>query len=380
MSFAVPPKFFRNIGTPSSNKKLFNEGCRSNLFAQEEAWMRAAFFQKYGGPEVLEIGTLPEPEPKATEVRVKVRAAAMNHLDIWIRKGEGGVKVGFPRIPCADGAGIVDKIGSDVSRFAVGDEVIVHPGVSCGHCEACLSLWETCCPDYQILGEHRNGTAAELIAVPEANLFQKPEALSFEEAASLPLVFTTAWQMVVRRGEIKPGDLVLIHAAASGVSSAAIQIARLYGAEVIATAGSEAKLALAKQLGAHHTIHYTAQDFLTETKKIAGKRGVDIIFDHTGKDQWAKNLRAVKGAGKIVICGASSGYEAPTDLRHIFYRQLSVLGSTMGSKADFPSVLKQVEKGALKAVVDRSFPLDQIADAHRYLEGRSPLGKVVLKL
>jgi NADPH:quinone reductase-like Zn-dependent oxidoreductase len=339
--------------------------------------MLAAYLKGHGGPETVEVGELPTPEPRADQVRVKVRAAALNHLDLWVRRGLPSLKLTYPHILGGDAAGVVDKLGPDATGVKVGDEVIVHPGLSCRRCRQCLGGWESLCPQYQILGEHVNGAHAEWVCIPVANVFAKPAALSFEQAAALPLVFTTAWQMLVRRAQVQPGEWVLVHAAGSGVGSAAIQIARLYGAQVIATAGSEAKLELARKLGAQVTIDYTNADFAKEVRRVV-PQGCDIIVDHLGKEFWKSNFRAVRDGGRITVCGATSGYEAVTDLRHVFYRQIQILGSTMGSKGDFETLLQHVERGSLKPVVDRAFALREARLAHERLERREQFGKVLL--
>ncbi len=316
--------------------------------------MRAAYFSGHGGNEVIQIGDLPVPEISDNDVLVRVRFAALNHLDLWLRKGEAGVKVSFPHIPCGDAAGVVEKSGRSVTHVKVGDPVIVHPGISCLRCEACLSGWESLCSQYQILGEHINGTAAQFVKVPAANVYHCPPNLSLSEAAAVPLVFTTAFQMVVKRAQVSPGETVLIHAAGSGVSSAAIQIAKLYGARVIATASAASKLKLAKSLGADETIDYLKEDFAKKTRALTNGKGVDAVINHVGIMTWEKNFKAVKWGGKIVLCGASSGYVANIDLRQIFYRQVQVLGSTMGSKADFPKIMAALGSASLKPVVDSS--------------------------
>lgn len=339
--------------------------------------MQAAFLTQHGGPEVLRFGEVPTPEVRPSTVRVRVRAAAINHLDIWVRKGLPGLKLSYPHVLGGDAAGIVDKIGDGITNFSVGQDVIVHPGLACGQCEACRSGWESLCSSYQILGEHVSGTHAEFVVVPAENLFSKPSNLSFEEAASLPLVFTTAWQMVVRRAQVQKGEWVLVHAAGSGVGSAAIQIARLHGAHVIATAGSDDKLELARRLGAEETVNYRSSDWLAAVKKIR-KGGCEVIIDHLGSDYWEANLKALKWGGRIAVCGATSGWVAQTDLRQVFYRQLQILGSTMGSKTDFGKALEAIAAGKMRAVVDKAFPLKDVRQAHEYLESRGQFGKVVL--
>lgn len=340
--------------------------------------MKASYLTGHGDASVIALGELPTPEPGPGEVRVRVRFAALNHLDVWVRRGMIGAQIPFPRILCGDGAGTIDKVGAGVSGFHGGEEVILHPGISCGKCEACLTGTESLCSQYEILGEHRDGAAAEYVVVPAANAFLKPKAMPMEEAASVGLVYTTAWQMVVRRAQVKAGDWVLVQAAGSGVSSAAIQIARHFGGRVIATASHPEKLKLAGDLGAEVVVDYSREDFLERVKQVTEKRGVDVIIDHVGESAWEKNLRALKWGGTLVTCGASSGFEAKVDLRQLFYRQLSLLGSTMGSKRDFPEMLALFGQRQLRGVVDQVFPLREMAAAQQRLESREVRGKVLL--
>lgn len=341
--------------------------------------MKAAFFNQHGGKEKIVVGEIPEPQIQPAQVIVKVHYSATNHLDIWVREGWPGLKSFFPHVLGGDASGVVVQTGDQTSRFKVGDEVIVHPGVSCGTCDTCLNGWESLCSQYAILGEQISGTHSELISVPEANLFLKPKHLSFLEAASLPLVFSTAWQMLVIRAKIKAGDKVLIHGAGSGVSTAAIQIAKCFNAQIAVTSTSEQKLFKAKELGADILISSSDSDFAKEIKKH-WKTGPDIIVDHVGKVLWEKNIKCLRSGGVLVTCGATSGGEGMTDLKHLFFRQLSLLGSTMGNKRDFPEILKLVEQKKLKAVVDRAFNLEQVPQAHAYLEGRQQFGKVMIKV
>jgi NADPH:quinone reductase-like Zn-dependent oxidoreductase len=339
--------------------------------------MKATFLSRHGGPDVVTYGDLPDPVAGVGEVIVRLRAASINHLDLWVREGMPGLKLAFPHVLGGDGAGVVESVGMGVTDWKVGAEVIVHPGLGCGHCAQCLGGWESLCASYQILGEHVSGTHAQKVKVPAANLFAKPLGLSFDEAAAIGLVFTTAWQMLVRRAQVQPAEVVLVHAAGSGVGSAGIQIAKLLGATVIATAGSDTKLELAKKLGADFTINYSNQDWVAEVRKIS-PGGCDVVFDHLGKDFWRGNIKAVRNGGRLTLCGATTGWEAETDLRHVFYRQIQILGSTMGSKADFPRILKLVADGKLKAVVGKVFPLSQSRAALEFLSGRRQFGKVIL--
>lgn len=342
--------------------------------------MRAVVMRARGGPEVLEVADLPVPEPGPKEVRVRLKAAALNHLDVWVRKGVASPKLPLPHVLGADGSGVVDAVGPGVEGFAPGDEVVINPGLSCGRCERCLAGEDNLCPRYQILGEHRHGTYAEYVVLPEANLAPKPKNLSFEEAAAIPLTFLTAWQMVVDKLGVRPGDDVLVMAAGSGVSVAAIQIAKLFGARVIATAGSEDKLRRAKALGADETVNYTHPDWPKEVRRLTGGKGADKVVDHTGALYFEGVIKATANGGRIAIAGASSGYEGTLPFAHVFYRQLSILGSTMASKSRLFPILRFVEEGKLKPVVGQVLPPEAAAEGHRLLEERRVFGKVVLQV
>lgn len=342
--------------------------------------MKAVVMEARGGPEVLKVAEVPTPEPGPKEVRIRVKAAALNHLDIWVRKGVASPKLPLPHILGADASGVVDAVGPGVTGFAPGDEVVVNPGLSCGHCERCLAGEDNLCPKYEILGEHRFGAYAEHLVVPEANLLKKPQNLSFEEAAAIPLTFLTAWQMVVDKLQVRPGDDVLVMAAGSGVSVAAIQIAKLFGARIIATAGSEEKLRKAKELGADETVNYTHPDWPKEVRRLTGGKGADKVVDHTGALYFEGVIRATANGGRIAIAGASSGYEGILPFAHVFFRQLSILGSTMGSKSRLFPILRFVEQGRLKPVLGQVLSLEEAAEGHRLLEERRVFGKVVLRV
>jgi NADPH:quinone reductase-like Zn-dependent oxidoreductase len=342
--------------------------------------MKAVVMEARGGPEVLKVAEVPTPEPGPKEVRIRVKAAALNHLDIWVRKGVASPKLPLPHILGADASGVVDAVGPGVTGFVPGDEVVVNPGLSCGHCERCLAGEDNLCPKYEILGEHRFGAYAEYLVVPEVNLLKKPPNLSFEEAAAIPLTFLTAWQMVVDKLLVRPGEDVLVMAAGSGVSVAAIQIAKLFGARVIATAGSEEKLRKAKELGADETVNYTHPDWPKEVRRLTGGKGADKVVDHTGALYFEGVIRATANGGRIAIAGASSGYEGTLPFAHVFFRQLSILGSTMGSKSRLFPILRFVEQGRLKPVVGQVLSLEEAAEGHRLLEERRVFGKVVLRV
>ncbi|OFX20295.1 MAG: alcohol dehydrogenase [Anaeromyxobacter sp. RBG_16_69_14] len=340
--------------------------------------MKAIAIRMHGGLDVLRLEDLPDPEASAGRVVVRVKAVALNHLDIFVREGWAGLKLAFPHVLGADVAGVVEAIGPGVKGVAPGDEVVVNPGVSCGRCRACLSGDDVMCREYSILGEHVSGGYAQKVGVPSQNVVPKPKNLSFDEAACVPLVFLTAWHALVARAGLRAGETVLVHAAGSGVGSAGIQIAKLLGATVIATAGSDAKCERARRLGADHAVNYSRQDFLTEVRRITGKRGVDVLFEHVGKATWEKSLLALARGGRLVTVGATTGYDPPTDLRHVFYRSLSILGSTMGSKGELFDVLALVEQGKLKPVLDRVLPLAEAGAAQKLLEDRAQFGKIVL--
>lgn len=342
--------------------------------------MKAITFDQHGGPEVLRVSEVPDPQIKANEVLVEVRACALNHLDVWARNGLPGIKIPLPHILGNDIAGVVREVGALVTWVNAGDEVMLQPGISCGHCAECLAGRDNMCDEYDIIGYRRDGGYAELVAAPGVNVILKPRNLSWEEAAALPLVTLTAWHMLVARARVQPGEDVLVHAAGSGVGSIGIQIAKLYGARVIATASSEEKLAKARELGADETIAYTRDDWHKEVRRLTNGRGVDVVFEHTGAVTWSGSILSLKKGGRLVTCGATSGFDAKTDLRHVFYRHLTILGSMMGSKADLLSAMKFIESGQIRAVVDRVLPLSEARKAHELIEDRAQFGKLVLTL
>jgi NADPH:quinone reductase-like Zn-dependent oxidoreductase len=340
--------------------------------------MKAIIFNEHGGPEVLRPAEVEGPRIKANEILVEVRACALNHLDVWARRGLPGIEISLPHILGNDIAGVVREAGEIVTWIQPGDEVMLHPGVSCGHCVDCLRGQDNLCPEYDILGYRRDGGYAELVAAPGVNAIRKPKNLSWEEAAALPLVTVTAWHMLVTRAQLQPGEDVLIHAAGSGVGSIGIQIAKLRGARVIATAGSDEKLEKARELGADETVNYTRDDWPKEVRRLTGKRGVDVVFEHTGAETWPGSIMALARNGRLVTCGATSGFDAHTDLRQVFYRHISILGSFMGSKAELLDAMKFIERGAIRAVVDRTLPLAEARQAHELMEDRAQFGKLVL--
>src|SRR5689334_25079890 len=340
--------------------------------------MKAVIFEQHGGPEVLKLAEVPDPKIKANEVLVEVRACALNHLDVWVRNGLPGIKIPLPHILGDDIAGVVRETGELVTWVNPGDEVMIQPGVSCGHCAECLAGRDNMCDDYDIIGYRRDGGYAEFVAVPGVNVIPKPKNLSWTEAAALPLVTLTAWHMLIARANLQPGEDVLVHAAGSGVGSLGIQIAKLRGARVITTASTDEKLAKARELGADQTINYSRDDWPKEVKRLTERRGVDVVVEHTGAETWPGSIASLKNNGRLVTCGATSGYDARTDLRQVFFRHLTLLGSFMGSKAELLGAMKFVAQGKIRAVVDRVFPLSDARQAHELMENRGQFGKIVL--
>jgi NADPH:quinone reductase-like Zn-dependent oxidoreductase len=338
--------------------------------------VKAIRFHEFGGPEVLKLEDVPDLRPREDQVLVKVRACALNHLDLWIRKGLPGVKL--PHINGSDVAGDVVEVGSYVSSVTRGMRVLLAPMMFCNHCAQCTAGQQSFCREFTVLGYGNDGGNAEYIAVPEVNVISIPDSLSYDQAACVPLVFLTAWHMLVSRARIKAGDTVLVLGGGSGVGSAAIQICKMLGATVIATAGDEAKLQKSRELGADHTVNHYTQKIAEEVRRITSKAGVDIVFEHVGAATFEDSVRSLRPGGTLVTCGATTGAEAKFDLRVLFSRQLSFLGSYMGTMGDLHEVLKHVFSGKLKPVVDRAFPLSEARAAHERLENSQQFGKIVL--
>lgn len=340
--------------------------------------MHAVFFREHGGIEKLEYGYLPEPAPGHGEVLVRVKACALNHLDVWTRQGMPGVKIPLPHILGCDIAGEVAKLGHGVRGIRVGQKVVVAPGLSCGRCHHCRTGWDSLCDDYKIIGFQVNGGYAEFVKAPARNLLPVAKEWTFEEWAAVPLVFLTAWHMLVTRAHLKKGESILIHAAGSGVGSAAIQIAKYLGARVFTTVGSDEKIKRAKALGADEVINYEKKDFSLEVKRLNRSRGVDVVFEHIGPATFQKSLAALAPRGRIVTCGVTSGPLVNLDLRFLFIRQLSVFGSYMGGLKEFQVVLRLLRKKKLRPVVDKVFPLREAREAHARMLERKNFGKIVL--
>ena len=338
--------------------------------------MEALFFEKHGGTDVLQYGERPTTEPGPGEVRVAIRAAAMNHLDIFVRDGIPDVPL--PQIPGADGAGVIDKLGEGVEGWKPGDPVLIQPGLFCNACEFCRGGEQSLCVTFRILGEHAAGTFAEFVVVPARNVFAIPSGLTFEEAAAFPLVYQTAWRMIVTRGAVRPGQTVLIHGAGGGAGGAALEIALLCGARVFATTHGEEKLRRIREAGAEWVFDYQTGDVGRAVRAQTQKRGVDVVIDSVGEKTWMSSLQAVCKGGRIVTPGATTGPNPKEEIRLIFWKQISILGSTMANDREFRALLSTVAAGKLRPRIDRVFPLSQAAEAYRRLEKGEQFGKIVL--
>ena len=335
-------------------------------------------FDRFGGPDVLEAREIADPAIAPDEALVRVRACGINHLDLWVRSGLRGLDIQMPHILGNDVVGEIAAIGSAVRHLQTGDRTLVLPTLSCGTCPQCFSGDDNLCRQYDVIGRRRNGGYAELVSVPAVNCLPYPENLSWEEAAAVPLVFLTAWHMLVGRAKLAPGEDVLVIGAGSGVGSAAVQIARLFGARVIATAGTPAKLERAKALGAHETIDHAREDVAARVRELTAKKGVEVALEHVGGRVFEGAVAALARNGRLVTCGATTGGEVKLDVNVLFGKHLALMGSWMGRRSELVQVLKFVRDGRLKPVVDRAMPLAHAAEAHRLIESRGQFGKVVL--
>ena len=340
--------------------------------------MKAVRFHEHGGPEVLKYEDAPDPKIQANEVLVKVKACALNHLDIWLRVGVRKWQLPMPHIVGSDVSGEVAETGSLAARVKRGDRVLLCPGLSCGQCEACFKGLDSACRSYTLLGVMVDGGYAEYVKVAEMNVVPIPGDLSFEEAAAVPLVFITAWHMLFTRAGLKPGEEVLVIGAGSGVGSAAIQVAKLVNARVIATAGTDAKLEKAKALGADEVINHSKQSIAEEVQRLTAKRGVDVVFEHVGPAVWDDCFQSLATYGRLVTCGATTGAEAKFDIRDLYGRQRTILGSFMGGKGELMDALRFIAQRKLKAVIDSAFPLKDAAAAQKKMESRDFFGKILL--
>ena len=339
--------------------------------------MRAVWLEKHGEPDVLKVSDRPEPARDPWDALVEVRACGLNHLDIWVRKG-GPRAFPLPLILGSDAAGVVVE-APEASELKAGDEVVIYPCEGCGVCPACERGDEQLCTEFRIYGAWRDGGLAERAIFPARNCLRKPKNLDFVACASVAINYITAWHMLVARARLAAGERVLVQAAGSGVSTAAIQIARHLGARVIATSSTPEKLAHARAQGAEATINYKSEDVAARAVEWSGG-GVDVVVDHVGAPNWEADVKALAKGGRLVFCGATGGPEAKINLAHTYFKGQTILGSTLGTRAEFRTVLDLMDRGYFRPVVDKVFPLEEIAEAHRYLESGKQTGKVVMQI
>ncbi|MGD0078219.1 MAG: zinc-binding dehydrogenase [Sedimentisphaerales bacterium] len=342
--------------------------------------MKAAVITEYGGLDKVNFAEVDKPKPGAGEVLVQVKSAALNHLDIWVSKGRPGAKKDGPHILGSDASGVVAEVGAGVKGISAGGEVIINPGLSCGRCEHCRRGEQSECTSFDIVGLGHQGAFAKFVVVPAANVFSKPKHLDFNEAAALPLAYVTAWRMLMTRAGLKPGQTVLIHGIGGGVAIAALQLVKMAGAVTIVTSSSEEKLNKAQKLGADHIINYKTKDVASIVRDVTAGRGVDIAFDTVGAATMPTNFDVVRRGGKIVICGVTTGPKVELNLQALYWNQLSILGSTMGSDDDFLKMLSAIDASKLKPVIDSVFPLAKVRAAMAKMESGAQFGKIVLKI
>ena len=342
--------------------------------------MKAAVIYEHGGLDCVKVEEIAEPKPGKNEIILKVNSAALNHLDIWVRKGRGGLKVAFPHILGCDAAGIVVGIGADVTNVNVGDQVVLNPGVSCGSCEYCNRGEQSECSSFGIVGMSRQGTFAEYVAVPARNVHPKPAYMNFDQAGTFVLSCLTAWRMLMTRAQLRPGETLLLHGIGGGVALCALQLAKLAGACVIITSSSDSKLSRAQQIGADHAINYKTVNVAERVKDITSGRGVDVVIDTVGAAAWPIDFSAVRRGGKIVLCGITTGAKAETNLQALYWNQLTIMGSTMGSDEDFRRMLQAITIAKLNPVIDSVEPLENVRKAMGKMETGEQFGKIVLRM
>ncbi len=341
--------------------------------------MKAVRFHEHGGPEKLQVEDTPIPEIGPGEVLIRVKACALNHLDIWIRQGIPAYRIPLPHVSGCDVSGVIERMSEpNAQGLSMGQSVLISPGLSCWHCEQCLGGRDNLCPSYQILGAQVDGGYAEYVKVPTVNALPIPDGLTFEEAAAFPLVAVTAWHMVVTLAKVRPAETVLVMGAGSGVGTMAVQIARLVGARVFTTVGSEEKVAKAQSLGAEVVINHASEDIEKRVHHLTEGRGVDVVIEHIGEKVWDQCIRALVRGGRLVTCGATTGGQVKLDARVLFSRQLTLMGSYMGTRAELVEAAKMVGVGKLRPVVDCVMPLSEARNAQERLLGRKIFGKVVL--
>jgi NADPH:quinone reductase-like Zn-dependent oxidoreductase len=342
--------------------------------------MKAAVIHGHGDLDVVRVEDVEEPRPGPGEVVLKVLCAGLNHLDIWVRKGRSGTPLQTAHVLGCDAVGTVAVVGEGVERPRVGEQVIVNPALSCGHCEFCRRGEQSTCVSFGIIGLSRPGTFAEQVAVPAANCYPRPPHMSDEEAGVFSLVYVTAWRMLLTRAQLKPGETVLIHGIGGGVALSALQLAKRAGAEVFVTSSSNEKLSRARELGADHAINYEKESVVKWIEHETSGRGVDVAVDAVGAAAWPLDFACVRKGGRVVLCGVTTGSKAESDLRTLYWNQLTILGSTMGSAEDFRQMLRTVTVNQLKPVIDQVFPLEEVRDAMQKMEAEKQFGKIALRI
>lgn len=341
--------------------------------------MQALLYLAHGDLDRVRIGTVPQPAPGPGQVLVRTRAAALNHLDLWVLKGLPGLKLEMPHIPGSDAAGVVHSVGSGVTRFTPGDPVMLNAVLSCEQCEFCLAGAQSLCRRLRLIGEHGPGTIAEFFVAPAENFEKIPEGITFVEAAAFSLVFQTAWRMLINRGRIRAGEDVFIHGIGGGVATAALQIALFAGCRVFVSSSSEDKLAQARAMGAEFTYNYQTQEVADAVLRDTGKRGVDVVVDCVGAATWLQSLKMAAKDGRVLTCGATTGANPSTEIRLIFWKQLQIIGSTMSNRSEYQTLINLLAQRRLRPQIHRVFPFAEAVEAIRALKSGSHFGKLVIE-
>lgn len=343
--------------------------------------MKAAFIQEHGNLDKIQVGDLEAPIISPNEVLIETKFGALNHLDIFVVRGWPGLTLNMPHVIGADGSGIVKEIGSEVTTLSVGDKITINPGISCGKCEMCLSGQQVFCKQFSILGENKWGTFAQYIKLPEISVLKIPDGFSLEKAAAAPLTFLTAWRMLITQAGIKSNEYVFIHGAGGGVSSAAIQIAKYYGAKVITTTSTSRKIDIAMNLGADHVINYKeTKDYRNQVFELTNKHGIDVVIDNVGQATFPTSIRLLKPGGRLITCGVTSGPFSKINIADIFWKHLEIKGSTMANQGEFRAVMQLVLDGTLNPIIDKVYPLENVREAEEYLSEGNQFGKVLIKV
>lgn len=343
--------------------------------------MKAAFIQEHGNLDKIQIGEVNTPTISPNEVLIETKFGALNHLDIFVVRGWPGLTLNMPHVIGADGSGIVKEIGSEVTTLSVGDKITINPGISCGKCEMCLSGQQVFCKQFSILGENKWGTFAQYLKLPEISVLKIPDGFSLEKAAAAPLTFLTAWRMLITQAGIKPNDYVFIHGAGGGVSSAAIQIAKYYGAKVITTTSTSKKMEMAMNLGADHVINYKeTKDYRNQVFELTNKHGIDVVIDNVGQATFPTSIRLLRPGGRLITCGVTSGPLSKINIADIFWKHLEIKGSTMANQGEFRAVMQLVLDGTLNPIIDKVYPLENVREAEEYLSDGNQFGKVLIKV